>query len=114
MAEAAFAAIEAVAEVPATAPAEVADGDDAGALSPDEAEAAARAEIAQLVSRLEPVELWVQVIGRTLEEARQSALEQLGVDAADAEIEVLAKGSRWLPGGVRIRARIRVTESSYS
>jgi DNA invertase Pin-like site-specific DNA recombinase len=77
-------------------------------------EAAARAEIAALVSRLKPVEVWVQGCGRTLAEARQAALDQLGVPETDAEFEVLDKGSRWLPGRVRIQARIRAVKNSVS
>jgi transposase len=76
-----------------------------------EEEAAARAEIAALLSRLQPAEVWVQMVGRTLAEARRGALEQLGVDESEAEIEVLDQGSRWLPGRVRVRARIRVPQS---
>ena len=76
-----------------------------------EDEAAARAEIAALVSRLQPVEVWVQGVGRSLAEARQVALEQLRVDESEAEFEVLDKGARWLPGRVRVRARIRVPEA---
>jgi SWI/SNF-related matrix-associated actin-dependent regulator 1 of chromatin subfamily A len=79
-----------------------------------EDEAAARAEIAQLVSRLAPVELWVHTTGRTLAEARAAALEQLGVDEAQAEIEVLSDRSRWLPGRIQIRARVRVGEAARS
>ena len=75
-------------------------------------EAAARAEIAALVSRLQPVEVWVQMVGRTVAEARRGALEQLGVDESEAEFEVLDHGSRWLPGRVRVRARIRVPQSA--
>jgi transposase-like protein len=81
--------------------------DEAKAPTEADAEALARAEIAQLVSRLKPVEVWVQMIGRTVAEAREAVLEQLGVDEADAEIEVLDNGSRWLPGRARVRARIR-------
>jgi hypothetical protein len=75
-------------------------------------EAAARAEIAALVSRLQPVEVWVQMVGRTVQEARRGALDQLGVDESEAEFEVLDRGSRWLPGRVRVRARIRVPQSA--
>lgn len=78
------------------------------------AEDAARAEIAQLLSRLRPVALWVYGLGRTVTEARGHALGQLGVDATGAEIEVLSEGSRWLPGRARVRARIRVAEPSHS
>jgi hypothetical protein len=77
-----------------------------------EEEAAALAQIAQLVSHLAPVELWVHTTGRTVEEATAHALEQLGVGAAEAEVEVLSRGSRWHPGRVQIRARVRVTEAA--
>jgi len=77
-----------------------------------EDEATARAQIAQLVSGFAPVELWVHTAGRTLAEARTSALEQLGVDEDQAEIEVLANRGRWLPGRVQIRARVRVDETA--
>jgi hypothetical protein len=77
-----------------------------------EDEAAARAEIAQLMSRLAPVELWVHATGRTIEEATAGALEQLGVNEPEAEIEVLSNRSRWLPGRIQIRARVRVSEAA--
>ncbi len=77
-----------------------------------QAEASARAQISQLVSGLAPVELWVHTNGRTVEEATEAALDQLGVDEADAEIEVLAHGSRWLPGKVQIRARVRANRAT--
>ncbi len=32
---------------------------------------------------------WVETTGRTLEEAKEVALDQLGVDEQDAEFEVL-------------------------
>ena len=69
-------------------------------------EAEARAEIAQLVSRLTPVEVWVHMAGRTVAEARKAALDELGVNEADAEIQVLSKGSLLLPHGARVRARV--------
>ncbi len=83
---------------------------DMGPLTRAVEEAAARSEIAALVSQLKPVEVWVQVVGRTLAEARRAALDELGVEESQAELEVLDKGSRWLPGRVRVRARIRVPE----
>lgn len=81
-------------------------------LDRSDAEARARAKIAEMVSRMAPVELWVHAMGRTLAEARQEALDQLGVDEDQAEIEVLAQGSRWIPGRVQIRARVRVAGSA--
>jgi SWI/SNF-related matrix-associated actin-dependent regulator 1 of chromatin subfamily A len=77
-------------------------------------EDAARAEIAQLLSRLQPVALWVNGFGRSVADAREHALAQLGVDASEAEVEVLSNGPRWLPGRVRVRARIRAAERSYA
>ena len=32
---------------------------------------------------------WVEITGRTVEEAKEAALDQLGVDTEDAEFEVL-------------------------
>lgn len=82
-----------------------------GAGEPTNDEAAARAEIAHLVSRFEPVELWVHATGRTLAEASVAALEQLGVDESEAEFEVLSDRSRWIHGRVQLRARVRSEES---
>jgi hypothetical protein len=98
-------------EVPALAQPEAAARVDTDTWAPVEAEAAARAEIAQLVSRLSPVEVWVQMVGRTVAEARDAALSHLGVGEAQAEIEVLSKGSLLLPGRARVRARIRMAEA---
>jgi spoIIIJ-associated protein len=33
---------------------------------------------------------WVETTGRSVEEAKDAALDQLGVDEADAEFEVVA------------------------
>jgi hypothetical protein len=66
------------------------------------------------VSRTGPPRLWVHATGRTLTEATQTVLDQLGVNEDSAEIEVLAHSSRWLPGGVHIRARVRVGRPAYS
>lgn len=56
---------------------------------------------------------WVEVTGVTLDEARERALDRLGVDASDAEIEVLTEASRSLMGlrkvEARVRARVRPT-----
>ena len=41
-------------------------------------------------------------------EAVATALQQLGVDEEDAEIEVISEGSRWVSRSVRVRARIRI------
>lgn len=50
---------------------------------------------------------WVETTGRTLEEAQDAALDQLGVDEADAEFEVLEEPKLGLFGRVRSEARIR-------
>jgi hypothetical protein len=102
------------AEEPAVAQAAVAARVSTEISTPAEAEAAARAEIAQLVSRLAPVEVWVHMMARTVAEAREAALSHLGVDEAEAEIEVLSKGSRLLPDRARVRARIRVADGCHS
>ncbi|HET7719998.1 MAG TPA: Jag N-terminal domain-containing protein, partial [Acidimicrobiales bacterium] len=56
---------------------------------------------------------WVVTTGRTVEEARLRALEALGVDDADLELEVLAQPSSRLFGlrrtEARVRARVRPT-----
>src|SRR5437660_12174110 len=50
---------------------------------------------------------WVEVTGRTLEEAKEAALDQLGVDEQDAEFEVLAEPRGGLFGRLRAEARVR-------
>lgn len=56
---------------------------------------------------------WVEITGRTIEEAKDAALDQLGVDTEDAEFEVLEEPTKGLFGRVkgqaRVRARIRPT-----
>lgn len=56
---------------------------------------------------------WVETTGRTLEEAKEAALDQLGVDEADAEFEVLEQPKSGLfgrmRGEARVRARVRPT-----
>ncbi|MEM9035286.1 MAG: RNA-binding cell elongation regulator Jag/EloR [Actinomycetota bacterium] len=51
---------------------------------------------------------WVEITAETVTEARELALDRLGVDEQDAEIEVLAEPSRRLfrRSDARIRARI--------
>lgn len=70
-------------------------------------EAAALAKIAEVTARAKSVELWVHATGRTLEAAKAEVLDRLGVDEDQAEIEVLATGSRWLQGRVQVRGRVR-------
>lgn len=50
---------------------------------------------------------WVETTGRTLEEAQDAALDQLGVDELDAEFEVLEEPKLGLFGRVRSEARVR-------
>jgi spoIIIJ-associated protein len=50
---------------------------------------------------------WVETTGRTLEEAKDAALDQLGVDESEAEFDVLEEPRTGLFGRVRGEARIR-------
>ncbi len=50
---------------------------------------------------------WVEIIAPTLDEARDEALDQLGVDDQDAEIEVLEEPRAGLFGRMRGQARVR-------
>lgn len=50
---------------------------------------------------------WVETTGRTLEEAKDAALDQLGVDEHDAEFEVLEEPKSGLFGRLRQEARVR-------
>lgn len=56
---------------------------------------------------------WVETTGRTVEEARQAALEQLGVAEEDAEVQVVEEPRPGLfgrmRGEARVRARVRPT-----
>ena len=56
---------------------------------------------------------WVETTGRTVEEAKDAALDQLGVDESDAEFVVLAEPRPGLfgrtRGEARVRARVRPT-----
>lgn len=56
---------------------------------------------------------WVEMTGRTVEEAKDAALDRLGVDTEDAEFEVLEEPTKGLfgrmKGQARVRARIRPT-----
>ena len=50
---------------------------------------------------------WVEVTGKTVEEAIALALEQLGVSEDDAEVEVMEEAKAGLFGRVRGEARVR-------
>lgn len=57
---------------------------------------------------------WVETTGRSVEEAKEVALDRLGVDEPEAEFEVLEEAKAGLFGRVRrearVRARIRPTQ----
>ncbi len=59
---------------------------------------------------------WVETTGRTVEDAKEAALDQLGVDESDAEFEVLEEARAGLfgrlRGEARVRARVRPTAPS--
>ncbi|HSH59228.1 MAG TPA: Jag N-terminal domain-containing protein, partial [Acidimicrobiales bacterium] len=50
---------------------------------------------------------WVETTGRTVEEALDAALDQLGVDATDADYEVIEEPRVGLFGRLRTEARVR-------
>lgn len=50
---------------------------------------------------------WVETTGRTVEEAKRAALEQLGVGEMDADVEVLSEPKLGLFGRLREEARVR-------
>ncbi len=50
---------------------------------------------------------WVETTGRTVEEAKDAALDQLGVDEEDAEFEILEEPKLGLFGRLRAEARVR-------
>ena len=50
---------------------------------------------------------WVVTTGRTVEEAVETALDRLGVDEQDAEVEVLQEPQKGLFGRLRAEARVR-------
>ena len=50
---------------------------------------------------------WVEVTGKTVEEAKDTALDQLGVDESEAEFEVLQEPKAGLFGRLRTEARVR-------
>src|SRR4051812_22798843 len=50
---------------------------------------------------------WVETTARTVEEAKELALDQLGVAADEADFEVLAEAKQGLCGRLRGEARVR-------
>jgi len=56
---------------------------------------------------------WVVTTGKTVDEAKEAALDELGVDSVDAEFEVLEEPRQGLfgrqRGEARVRARVRPT-----
>jgi spoIIIJ-associated protein len=50
---------------------------------------------------------WVETTGKTVDEATELALDQLGVAKDEADIEVLEEGKTGLFGRVRLEARVR-------
>jgi spoIIIJ-associated protein len=50
---------------------------------------------------------WVETTGRTVEEAKDAALDQLGVDEHDAEFELIEEPKFGLFGRLRAEARVR-------
>jgi spoIIIJ-associated protein len=50
---------------------------------------------------------WVETTGKTVEEAKDAALDQLGVDEQDAEFEILEEPRAGLFGRTRGEARVR-------
>ena len=50
---------------------------------------------------------WVETTGRTVEDAKEAALDQLGIDESEAEFEILEEAKTGLFGRVRADARIR-------
>jgi spoIIIJ-associated protein len=50
---------------------------------------------------------WVETTGRSIDEAKDAALDQLGVDEQDAEFEVIEDAKLGLFGRIRSEARVR-------
>lgn len=50
---------------------------------------------------------WVETTGRSVQEAKEKALDELGVDEVDAEFEVVAEAQTGLFGRLRSEARVR-------
>jgi hypothetical protein len=87
-------------EAPAAADAEHAEA--AGAAAPPAEEEALTRRSEEAI----PME-WVETTGRTTEEAKDHALDQLGVDENDAEFEILEEPRPGLFGRIRGEARVR-------
>ena len=56
---------------------------------------------------------WVETTGKTIEEAKGKALDQLGVAEDDAEFDVLDEPRAGLFGRIRGEARVRATGASH-
>ncbi len=56
---------------------------------------------------------WVETTGRTVAEAKDAALDQLGVDDADAEFVVVNEPRAGLFGRMRGEARVRARSSAH-
>ncbi len=50
---------------------------------------------------------WVETVGRSIQEAKDAALDELGVDASEAEFEIIADAQVGLFGRLRSEARVR-------
>ena len=50
---------------------------------------------------------WVETTGSTVEEAKEAALDQLGIDSSEAEFEILEEPKTGLFGRIRGTARVR-------
>jgi spoIIIJ-associated protein len=50
---------------------------------------------------------WVETTGRTVDDAKEAALDELGVDESDAEFEVVEEARAGLFGRLRSEARVR-------
>jgi spoIIIJ-associated protein len=50
---------------------------------------------------------WVETTGRTVAEALDAALDQLGVDEQEAEVQILEEPQKGLFGRLRVEARVR-------
>jgi spoIIIJ-associated protein len=50
---------------------------------------------------------WVETTGKTIEEAKRAALDELGVDESDADFEIVAEPKIGLFGRIKEEARVR-------